>query len=177
MTTDSHNTNPHPDGAPPSVELPARTFWPFVLSFGLLLLAAGIALGLALSVVGFILFLIGLVGWMRELLPGRGHTHEPLAEPDRQPQPIAARPGAVELLRPGMPGYRLRLPEKIHPISAGVKGGLVGGLLMPIPALLYGLISGRGLFYPVNLLAGLVLPGMQNLDAAELGQFNLSTLR
>ena len=30
-----------------------------------------------------------------------------------------------------MPGYRLRLPEKVHPISAGIKGGLVGGLVMP----------------------------------------------
>ena len=34
-----------------------------------------------------------------------------------------------------MAGYRFQLPEKIHPISSGVKGGIVGGLVMPIPAL------------------------------------------
>src|SRR2546430_8947283 len=53
-----------------------------------------------------------------------------------------------------MPGYRVRLPEKVHPISAGVKGGIAGGLVIPLPALIYGLVSGQGIWYPVNLLAG-----------------------
>ena len=35
-----------------------------------------------------------------------------------------------------MPGYRLRMPEEVHPISAGIKGGIVGGLVMPMPALI-----------------------------------------
>ena len=41
----------------------------------------------------------------------------------------------VQQLKPGVVGYRFQLPEKVHPISAGIKGGIVGGLLMPIPAL------------------------------------------
>jgi hypothetical protein len=78
-------------------------------------------------------------------------------------------------LHPGRPGYRFQLPEKVHPISAGVKGGLLGGLVMPLPALAYGLLSEHhSIWYPVNLLAGMVLPGVQNTTIAELEQFQLT---
>jgi hypothetical protein len=74
-------------------------------------------------------------------------------------------------MQAGMPGYRLRLPEKMHPISAGVKGGIVGGLVMPLPAMAYGALSGHGIWLPINLLAGMVLPGVGELSIAELEQF------
>jgi hypothetical protein len=70
-----------------------------------------------------------------------------------------------------MPGYRLRLPERVHPISAGIKGGLVGGLAMPIPAMIYGVLSGHGIWMPINLLSGMVLPGVDQLSIAELEEF------
>src|SRR5205085_8582667 len=73
-------------------------------------------------------------------------------------------------------GYRLRLPEQVHPISAGLKGGLVGGLVMPLPALLWGLLSGHGPWYPVNLLAGMALPGVGQMTVPELEQFHASLL-
>ena len=75
-----------------------------------------------------------------------------------------------------MPGYRLRLPAKVHPISAGIKGGIVGGLVMPLPALVYGLLSGHGIWWPVNLLAGMVLPGVGDMSDAELEQFHPALL-
>ncbi len=91
-----------------------------------------------------------------------------------QAQPITAQPGAVERLELGMPGYRMRLPEKVHPISAGVKGGLLGGLVMPLPALCYSLLSGHGIWYPLNLLAGMVMPGVGRMSSADLSQFHLT---
>ena len=118
------------------------------------------------------LFVFGLGGWIGQLLPGRGHLHEPLVEPALRPRPVAEKPGTVDQLRPGMPGYRFQLPEKIHPISAGVKGGIVGGLVMPIPALAYGLLSGHGLWFPINLLAGMVVPGISGATEAQLEQFS-----
>src|SRR5208337_2931759 len=154
-----------------SVEMPRATAWPIVLALGVTLLGAGLATSLALSVVGAVLFVFGLGGWIGQLLPGRGHRHEPLVEPALRPQPITEGPGTVDHLRPGMAGYRFRLPEKVHPISAGVKGGIVGGLVMPIPALAYGLISGHGLWFPVNLLAGMVVPGISGATEAQLEQF------
>ncbi len=95
-----------------------------------------------------------------------------LVEPGLRPRPIIATPGMVEVLRPGMAGYRMRLPEKVHPISAGVKGGIVGGITMAVPALTYGVLSGHGIWFPVNLLAGAVLPGVDQMTTAELDQFH-----
>src|SRR5262249_40436663 len=114
-----------------------------------------------------------LATWIAEVMPGRGHVHEPLAEPAR---PVTGAPGGVAHLHPGMPGYRLRLPQEVHPISAGLKGGLVGGAVMPVPALLWGLLTGLGLWYPINLLAGMVLPGVGRMNVAELDQFHASLL-
>ena len=96
--------------------------------------------------------------------------------PSLRPQPVTPAPGDVEQLRHGMPGYRLRLPEKVHPVSAGVKGGIVGGLVMPLPALAYGLLSGHGIWWPVNLLAGMVLPGIGRMSDDELEQFHPTLL-
>ena len=92
-------------------------------------------------------------------------------EPAWQPRPIVARPGTVETLVPGRPGYRMRMPEQVHPLSAGIKGGIVGGIVMPLPALAYGVFSGHGIWYPVNLLAGMVLPGVDAMNVAELKSF------
>ena len=159
-----------------SVEMPRATVWPIVLALGITLLGAGLATSLALSVVGAVLFVFGLGGWIGQLLPGRGHRHEPLVEPALRSRSVVEKPGTVEQLRPGMAGYRFRLPEKIHPISAGVKGGIVGGLVMPIPALVYGLISGHGPWFPINLLVGMVVPGIGGATVAELEQFRWGSL-
>jgi hypothetical protein len=154
--------------APNSVEMPRPTVAPFVLAVGLTLLAAGIALGLTFSAAGVVVILAALGMWVGQLLPGRGHVHEPLVEPARRPHLGPGAPGRVEQLRPGVPGYRFRLPEAVHPVSAGIKGGLFGGLVMPIPAVLWGLFSGYGPWYPVNLLGGMALPMPPNLDHHQL---------
>jgi hypothetical protein len=160
---------------PNAVEMPRPTVAPLVLSLGVALLAAGAALGLSFVVVGALVLITGLGIWVLALLPGRGHFQEPRVEPARQPMPVTTERGEVEQLRPGMPGYRVRLPEAVHPISAGVKGGVIGGLVMPVPALLWGLFSGH-FWAPVNLLAGMVLPGIGKMDLDELGHFHLSLL-
>jgi hypothetical protein len=170
---------PMPQGerpaAPDSIEMPRPTAAPMVLALGMTLLAAGVALGLGFLVVGAVVVILGLAIWIVQLLPGRGHVHEPLGEPGPRPTPIAA-PVGVERMRPGMPGYRLRLPQDVHPISAGLKGGIVGGVLMLAPALLWGLVSGHGIWYPVNLLAGIVLPGVGTMTIADLEQFHTMLL-
>jgi hypothetical protein len=157
-----------------SIEMPRPTASPLVLCLGLTLLAAGSILGLAFLVVGALVLITGLGMWVSQLLPGRGHLHEARAE--LRPMPVASRREGVEQLRPGIPGYRARLPETIHPISAGIKGGIIGGLAMPLPAFLYGLVSHHGIWYPVNLLAGMALPGIGNMTDAQLEQFSLPLL-
>lgn len=161
--------------APASVEMPRPTASPLVLSLGITLLAAGVVLGPGFLVVGAVVVVTGLGIWIVQLLPGRGHVHESLAE-TASLAPVMAVPGRVEHLRQGMPGYRLRLPQDVHPISAGLKGGIVGGAVMPAPAILWGILSGHGLWYPVNLLAGMLLPGVGRMTVAELERFNPTLL-
>jgi hypothetical protein len=159
-----------------SVEMPRPTAAPLVLALGMAVLAAGVAFGVGFFVVGAVVLVAGLSIRIAQLLPGRGHVHESLAEPARRPRPVTGAPGGVERLEKGMPGYRLRLPQKVHPISAGLKGGIAGGAAMPVPALLWGLFSGHGFLYPVNLLAGMVLPGVGRMTVPELEQFHASLL-
>ncbi len=176
MASDAQNwPQPEAPAAAESVEMPRPTASPLVLALGIALLAVGVALGTSFLVVGALVVVAGLGIWIFQLLPGRGHVHESLVEPAR-PQPVSAGPGGVEHLRPGMPGYRLRLPQDVHPISAGLKGGIAGGAAMPVPALLRGLLGGHGWWYPVNLLAGIVLPGVGRMTVPELEQFSASLL-
>jgi hypothetical protein len=162
-----------PQQTPDSVEMPRPTAAPLVLALGLALLACGVAFGAGFLVAGAVVAVIGLCTWIIQLLPGRGHVHESLAEPERLPEPV---PGGVEQMRPGLPGYRLRLPQDVHPISAGLRGGLFGGAAMPVPALLWSLFSGHGLFYPVNLIAGMVLPGVGQMSIPDLEQLHIGLL-
>lgn len=159
-----------------SVVLPRPTAAPMVLALGMALMAAGVATSAAFLVVGAAVLIFGLGQWVAQLASARGHVHVPRAEPSRRPRPVAVRTGGVSPMQEGMPGYRLRLPTEVHPISAGLKGGVLGGVLMPIPALLWGLLSGHGLWYPVNLLAGMVLPGVDRMTVAELEQFRPALL-
>jgi hypothetical protein len=177
MTDPSDQTSVSPGLAgPPSVEMPQTTVWPIVVALGITMLGAGWATNLALSLVGALFFVLGLAGWARQLLPGRGHMHEPLVEKAQRHRPIAGRPGTVDQLHAGMAGYRFQLPLSFHPISSGVKGGIVGGLLMPIPALAYGILSDRGIWFPINLLAGIVVPGISGETEAQLESFQLGAL-
>jgi len=62
--------------------------------------------------------------------------------------------------------------KRLHPVLAGVVGGLVGGAAMALPAVLWAAASGRGFWYPVNLLAAMVLPGPGSLQLVELRSFH-----
>ena len=165
------SSEPHEHGEGDGLEMPRPTVAPLVLAAGVSLLGAGIVFGLALMIVGAVILAVGLGIWIGNLLPGQGHIHEPRAPAEHRAQPPTATAGAVEQLRAGMPGYRLRLPVKVHPTSAGVKGGIVGGLFMLIPALLWGMLSGHGPWYPVNLSAGMVYPGLGEVPAEKLQEY------
>jgi hypothetical protein len=161
---------------PDAVEMPAPTIAPLTLSLGLALVAMGLITSVAFLVVGVVVLLVAISLWIVQIMSGRGHVHETLVEPARRPSPVAGVHGNVEQLITGMPGYRMRLPERVHPISAGVKGGAIGGLVMPLPALLYGVLSGHGIWYPINLLAGMVLPYVGEMTVSQLERFNPSLL-
>ena len=77
-----------------TVELPAPTAAPMVLGLGVALVGVGLATSLGFVVVGAVILLVGIGGWIGQLLSVHGHVHEPLVEPGLRPgQPVAA-PGS-----------------------------------------------------------------------------------
>lgn len=153
------------------IVLPAPTFWPIVFAFGLTLLFAGVVTHWSVSAVGLILTVRGVIGWWFNVIPHEEHEEVPI-DPKHRPEPILVEARSVVRLRAGEAHHRARIPEEVHPYSAGIWGGLAGGVAMAVLACLYGLIAEHSIWYPVNLLAGAVIPSI-GLDTAEqLRHFN-----
>jgi hypothetical protein len=132
------------------IRVPASTGWPLVAAFGLTLVFAGLLTHVMVSTLGAATLCAGLLGWFREVLPQE--AHESVALEKEVPVPVPPGP-KVRHLQIAELGHRARLPVKIYPYSAGVRGGLVGGVAMAVLAILYGLIGHKSIWYPVNLLA------------------------
>jgi flagellar biosynthesis protein FliQ len=155
---------------PDKIEVPAPTAWPIVLAFGLTLVFAGMVTAVSVSILGAVLALSGAVGWFRQVLPVEAHEW---AAADREEIVIAASQDAVERIMPGRTPARVWLPVEIYPISAGIKGGLAGGAAMALMAAVYGLLSGNGIWYPMNLLVAGLFPAMTAETVSQIGTFNL----
>jgi hypothetical protein len=156
-----------------TIEQPAPTAWPMVLAFGVTLIFAGLVTHVTVSAVGAILTVTAGVGWCRQVFPEPQLEHVPVPEDG-----VALPPARSSLgrLAPGEGGHRVRIPVAVQPISAGIKGGIVGGAAMAIVALTYGAVMQRSLWYPVNLLAAVAMPGMAQAGPAELRAFDLTAL-
>jgi hypothetical protein len=114
-------------GAPREVQLPAPTAWPVVLAFGVTLIFAGLVTSLVVTLLGAILTVAGSVGWFRELYPHE--NHESVAV-EARPLEVVTTSREVARLEPLPELHRARLPIEIYPVSAGVKGGLAGSVVM-----------------------------------------------
>ena len=157
---------------PATMQLPAPTVWPIVLAFGLTLIFAGLVTSISVSILGAVLALAGTVGWFRDILPHEAHETVPVsdkAEPIITTRPEVARVGWIthEL-------NRSRLPLEIYPVSAGIKGGLAGSVVMAVLAMIYGIASKHGIWYPINLLAAGFFPARNT--TAQIAAFHWDAL-
>jgi len=150
--------------------MPAPTVWPFVLALGVALIFEGLLTSVAVSALGAILYVAGGVGWFREVFP---HERQELmaVAPTTKAEAVPAR--AVTRLRVASQVPRTWLPLKVHPISAGVKGGLAGAVAMALLAMLYGVLSHGSIWYPINLLAGSLYTSSAMPSVEELVRFHL----
>jgi tetrahydromethanopterin S-methyltransferase subunit D len=155
------------------IEVPASTPWPFVTAFGLALICAGLVTTLAVSVVGLVVVFAGAVGWFRNVLPVQQQESIKVVRTLSVAR-SARSTRRVDHLQPGTEGHRVYIPITVHPYSAGLIGGVLGGIGMAIIACLYGLIAQGSLWYPVNLLAAAALPSLAEAGPAELKAFHLS---
>jgi hypothetical protein len=156
-----------------TVELPAPTAWPIVLAFGITLVFAGLVTSAAISVVGAMASVVGAIGWFRDVLPVEAQESVPVLQESTR---LVTERSEVARLNVEHPLHRVRLPIEIYPVSAGIKGGLAGGMAMAIVAMMYGALSQNGIWYPINLLAAGFFPGLLIPRTADLAAFHLRLL-
>jgi len=155
-----------------SVVLPTPTAWPMVLALGLALLITGMVTHWVISLLGLILTLRSIVGWFFEVLPHEHHISVPVqagvitissTRTTREQLPLAAN-------------HRKLLPIETFSVTAGIKGGIVGGIAMIIPAALFGLLRYHSVWYAVNLLAAGGFIHWAGQSDAFLAEFHLHGL-
>jgi hypothetical protein len=166
LTTQSINLSPV---APRTVEVPMSTAWPFVLAVGVALLFAGLVTSFSISALGAVLSVAGCIGWFREVLP---HEREETVAIVSEEMSVHTGYPTVERLAIPQAELRAWLPLHTYPVSAGMKGGLAGGVAMAALACVYGVIKAHSIWYPVNLLAAVVYAESLKLGPAQLNSFH-----
>jgi hypothetical protein len=160
--------------AEPEIELPAPTAWPLIIAFGVTMTAAGLVTSAAVGMLGLLRAGIGIVGWFRDVFPREAHVSVRVVEP---PPPVMTARREVARVHFAPELQRARLPLEIYPVSAGIKGGLAGSIAMAVLAMIYGLLSGTSIWYPINLLAAGFIPNaVQTTTTSELSAFHLRLL-
>jgi hypothetical protein len=102
----------------------------------------------------------------------REHTVSVPIQAEAEGAPVVIPRAPTKPPRIAETGHRVRLPLEVHPVSAGVKGGLLGGVVMAVVAVVYGLLSHGSVWYPVNLLAAGVFAPMLDANTADLTAFH-----
>jgi hypothetical protein len=143
-----------------------------VLAFGFTLIFAGLVTSSPVSILGAVFALASCVGWFHDVLPHEKHESVPVIA--GVPVVTTSRSQVARVKWMTQELQRARLPIEIYPISAGVKGGLAGGAAMAVPAMLYGIVSGRGVWYPVNLLSAGFFP--ERATIAQIAVFHWDAL-
>jgi hypothetical protein len=168
----SMGTLARPDTRTETIEMPAPTAWPIILAFGLTLVFAGMVTSLSVSLLGAIVAVTGCIGWFREVLPHEKHETISAIETIRPVSTRRPRVAAVKWMTEEL--HRARLPLEVYPVRAGVKGGMAGSVAMALLAVTYGIISGRGMWYAINVLAAGFFPGRHPIS--QIGEFQWDSL-
>jgi uncharacterized membrane protein YagU involved in acid resistance len=154
-----------------TIEMPAPTPWPMVFAFGLTMFASGLVTHWTLSAVGLVIGIRAVVGWWGQVIPVEEHEFVPCLPEAERAEPVRTSRRSVVTLQVGMGHHRMRIPEKVHPYRAGIWGGLAGGAAMALLAVAYGLFAQHSIWYPINLLAAMVLPGVAASSVEALRAF------
>jgi hypothetical protein len=162
--------NQHPEDTSSKIEVPSSTAWPIVLAFGLTLLFAGLVTAAPVSALGAVLAVTAVVGWFRDILPTESDEWVPVA---REASTIMTARQKVGRIANVPNPHRASLPLEIYPISAGLKGGLAGSVVMAALATAYGVVSGHGIWYSMNLLSASFFPGAATKTAEQIAAFKL----
>src|SRR5262249_42905807 len=78
---------------------------------------------------------------------------------------------SVERLAFGDDRHRVRVPVEVQPLSAGIRGGLVGAGAMAMCAAVYGIVVQGSVWYPPNLLPAVAGPPQGEAAPPALAAF------
>lgn len=169
--------------------IPKPTGAPMVAAAGVTLMFAGLVTNWLVTIVGTVMALGGAVAWFRHVFPEE-QVEEIPESALRRAETAGARPGETPLAAAARASMleraalhevtagprRLALPLEVHPYRVGVWGGLAGGAAMAIVACLWGVVVEGSLWLPINLLAGIFLPGIENEPVEALRSLNTGWL-
>ena len=147
-----------------------------LVALGVTFLFAGLVTNVIVTLVGIPLVVCGGGGWWRGVFPRQREVWVPLQPAADRPPPVAVATQKVAHLVPGEEGHRVRIPVEIHPYSAGVAGGVAGGIAMALVAMAFGLYAEGSIWYPVNLLASVMLPSLDAGHVSQLTRFHGTAL-
>ena len=151
------------------VHLPAPTAWPFLMALGITLVCSSLVTSAALGWLGGVLALVSAIGWFGQVLPHEAHEEIPVTEQPMIVAPSAGKVAHIEIDET----HRAQLPLETFPITAGIKGGIAGGIAMVVPAQIYGILRYHSIWYVVNLLGGAGVGMWTNPTPDDLRHFHL----
>jgi hypothetical protein len=154
------------------LKAPASTAWPIVLAFGFTLMFAGLLTNASISILGAVLAFCASAGWLREVFP---QEHEISVEAEQEDDAVETSRPLVERFPLAEAQRRAWLPLETYPISAGLRGGMVGSTAMAIVACIFGLLHAGSIWYPINLLAAVLYSQSQSLSAGQLNFFHANS--
>jgi hypothetical protein len=67
-------------------------------------------------------------------------------------------------------------PTAVYRYRAGAQGGLLGGMAMTVVAFVYGLVTGVGVWVPVNLIGATLVRELQGASFEQLQQFDYAAV-
>ena len=173
MNSQNHPGPSNPHGGQPEtgfIALPAPTAWPFLLALGIALIGAAFVTSPWIGVLGGLLSLVSAVGWFRNVLPNEAHESVAVSEEIISFVPIMDKVARISVDET----HRAQLPLQTFPVSAGIKGGIFGGIAMVIPAEIYGVIRYHSIWYVVNLLGGAGVGIWTNPSPEQLRHFHFA---
>jgi len=160
-----------PHEVPYARAIPEPTGAPMVAAAGVTLMFAGLVTNWAVTIVGVVMALAGAVAWFRHVFPEERLEAIPAREVGR-----AAVVDRVAHRAVAAGPRRLSLPLEIHPYRVGIWAGLAGGAAMAVVACLWGVLREGSLWLPINLLAGVFVPGIESDSVDSLRALNAGWL-
>ena len=154
------------------VEMPASTAWPILLAFGVTLCFASLVTSAGVGIAGLFLVCCGVGGWARQVLPEEHHEMVPIIARKFVPSSPETQVAHIEISEV----HRAYLPVESYPVTSGLRGGIAGGIIMIVPALLYGYLAQHSIWYAVNLLGGAGVGYWANATTADIAAFHWNGL-